>query len=109
MSIDISFTGHDVEITDALKNLTTEKMNKLEKHFDHITNVNVILSVQKLDQIAEATVNVPGNKLFAKATSSDMYKSIDQLIDKLDKQILKYKQKMKDHSGDKPDFDQEAS
>lgn len=105
MSIDITFTGHDVEVTEALKKLTTEKMHKLEKHFDHITNISVILSVQKLDQIAEATVNVPGNQLFAKATSQDMYKSIDQLVDKLDTQVKKYKEKMKDHSGQKPGYD----
>lgn len=113
MSVAITFKGHNIEVTDALRDLTTEKINKLEKHFDHITDISVTFDVQKLEQVAEATINVPGNQLHAKATTEDMYKSIDQMIDKLDKQIIKYKTKMQAKHADKPEFgdydDQEAS
>lgn len=97
MSVAINFKGHNIEVTDALRGLTTEKIHRLEKHFDHITSINITFDVEKLNQIAEATVNVPGNQLHARASSNDLYKSIDQMVDKLDRQIMKYKQKMQDH------------
>jgi putative sigma-54 modulation protein len=72
-------------------------MEKLTRHFDHINNVHVVLTVEKLNQIAEATVHVNGTDLHAKAQNSDMYSSIDSLVGKLDKQILKYKGKKNQH------------
>ncbi|HIE40780.1 MAG TPA: ribosome-associated translation inhibitor RaiA [Thiomicrorhabdus sp.] len=88
----INITGHHVDITEALRNYTTEKMAKLERHFDHVTNVHVILSVEKKAQKAEATVHVSGADLFAQNQTEDMYASIDGLIDKLDRQIIKHKE-----------------
>ena len=72
-------------------------MSKLEKHFDNVSKTNVILSVEKLRQKAEATINVSGNTLFAESVEEDMYTAIDSLTAKLDRQILKHKEKMKDH------------
>lgn len=89
----INISGHHVELTDALRDYVNNKMEKLERHFDHITTTQVTLSVEKLRQIAEATVHVSGADLFAQAESQDMYASIDALIDKLDRQILKHKGK----------------
>lgn len=93
----ISVTGHHVDVTDSLRNYTNEKLDKLERHFDHVTDVHVILSVEKTRHKAEATVNISGGKLFADATKDDMYAAIDGMTDKLDRQIRKHKEKITDH------------
>jgi len=90
----LSISGHHVDVTDALKNYTEEKLGKLERHFDNITNVHVVLSVEKVKQRAEATMHVSGAELFADADSDDMYAAIDALADKLDRQLLKHKEKL---------------
>ena len=90
----LSISGHHVDVTDALKNYTEEKLAKLERHFDNITNVHVVLSVEKVKQRAEATMHVSGAELFADADSDDMYAAIDALADKLDRQLLKHKEKL---------------
>jgi putative sigma-54 modulation protein len=97
MRMQLNLTGHHVEITDPLRSYVNEKMDKLERHFDHVTNVHVVLSVEKLRQKAEADVHVSGAELFAEATSEDMYAAIDSLIDKLDRQIIKHKEKLNAH------------
>lgn len=89
----INLTGHHVDVTDSLREYVNEKFAKLERHFDHINNVHVVLTVEKLNQIAESTVHLTGTEVHAKAENSDMYASIDSLIDKLDRQILKFKGK----------------
>jgi putative sigma-54 modulation protein len=88
----LNISGHHVELTEALKEYVNEKFQRLERHFDQISNTNVTLQVEKLRQIAEATVNISGGELHAKAESEDMY-AIDALVDKLDRQILKHKEK----------------
>jgi len=93
----ISVTGHHIEVTEPLKNYVESKFERLERHFDHVTDVHVILSVEKLIQKAEATVQVSGATLFAEDHQEDMYAAIDSLIDKLDRQIKKHKEKLKDH------------
>ncbi len=93
----LSLTGHHVDITDALRNHVDSKFEKLERHFDQVTNVHVILSVEKLRQRAEATVHVNGNDIFADAVQEDMYAAIDALVDKLDRQVKKHKEKMTNH------------
>jgi len=95
MQIDV--TGHHVELTDPLRNYVNEKFERLERHFDHVTDVHVILSVEKLRQTAEATIHISGGKLFADSTDEDMYAAIDSLTDKLDRQIKKHKEKLTDH------------
>jgi putative sigma-54 modulation protein len=93
----INLTGHHVDITDPLRNYVDEKFERLERHFDHVTDVHVVLSVEKLRHTAEATVLISGGKLFADSTEEDMYAAIDGLTDKLDRQIKKHKEKIKDH------------
>ncbi|MCB1802759.1 MAG: ribosome-associated translation inhibitor RaiA [Gammaproteobacteria bacterium] len=95
----VNLTGHHVDLTDALRSYVEEKIARLERHFDHVTNVHVILSVEKLVQKAEATVHVAGADVFADATHEDMYAAIDALVDKLDRQVLKHKEKVKSHRG----------
>ena len=93
----ISLTGHHVDITDALKNYVDNKFERLERHFDNVTNVHVILSIEKMRQKAEATMHVNGANVFADSVHEDMYAAIDALADKLDRQIKKHKEKTKDH------------
>lgn len=93
----LNITGQNIELTEALKEHTQNKMKKLESHFDHVTNAHVILKVEKERQTAEATVHVSGADLFADSTETDMYAAIDQMASKLDAQIRKHKEKLKDH------------
>ena len=93
----VSLTGHHVEITAALKDYAINKMKRLERHFDHVTNIHVILSVEKQRHTAEATLHLSGGNLFADATDEVMYAAIDALVDKLDRQVKKHKEKLTDH------------
>ena len=95
--MNLSVTGHHVDVTDALKDYVGEKMEKLQRHFDRVTDIHVILSVEKLRQQAEATIDLSGTKVHAEAEAEDMYAAIDGLIDKLDRQVLKHKEKLRDH------------
>jgi ribosome hibernation promoting factor len=96
----INLTGHHVDITDALKGYVDSKFDRLSRHFDHVINVHVILSVEKLRQKAEATLHVNGAKMFADSVHEDMYAAIDTLIDKLDRQVLRHKEKRIGQRGD---------
>ena len=98
----LSITGHHLDITDSLRHYVTGKIEKLERHYDHITNVHVVLSVEKLRQRAEATMHLSGAEVFADADCEDLYAAIDKLSDKLDRQIIKHKEKQSDHRHRKP-------
>jgi putative sigma-54 modulation protein len=93
----INISGHHVEVTQALKDYVHSKVNKLERHFEYITNVQVTLTVEKLIQKAEATIHASGAELHANADDENMYAAIDGLTDKLDRQLLKHKEKMNSH------------
>ncbi len=99
----INITGHHVEITPALRAYATEKMQRLSRRFDHVISINVILKVEKLQQLAEATVNASGRTLFATEIAMDMYAAIDGLADKLDRQVRRYKERLKNHHHVKPE------
>ncbi|CAD83972.1 MULTISPECIES: ribosome-associated translation inhibitor RaiA [Nitrosomonas] len=91
--MNLNLTGNHVEITPAMRDYVLSKIERITRHFDNIIDINVILSVDKLKQKAEATVNLRGKEIFVEADGLDMYASIDNLVDKLDRQILKYKEK----------------
>lgn len=93
----LNITGHHIDVTDALKSYIETKIERLERHFDKMTNVHVILSVEKDRQKAEATVHVNGANLFAESQDESMYAAIDSLTDKLDRQVKKHKEKRTDH------------
>ena len=93
----LSVTGHHAEVTAALRQYVENKIEKIERHFDLVTDVHCILTVEKLRHKAEATVNVNGGKIYADATEPDMYAAIDGLVDKLDRRVKKYKEKLADH------------
>ena len=93
----INITGHHLDVTPALRAYVTEKMQKLGRHFDQLNSINVILNVEKLQQHAEATVTAAGRTLFATETAPDMYASNDGLVDKLDRQVRRDKDRITDH------------
>ncbi|MES9993461.1 MAG: ribosome-associated translation inhibitor RaiA [Candidatus Thiodiazotropha sp.] len=93
----ISVTGHHVDVTNALKSYVDSKFERLERHFDNVINVHVILSVEKMRQKAEATMQVNGASVYADSVQEDMYAAIDLLTDRLDRQVIKHKEKMKSH------------
>lgn len=95
----VNLSGHHVEITESMRGYVQEKLARLTRHFDHVTNVQCILSVEKLEQKAEATLHLSGNDIFAEAVDEDMYAAIDALADKLDRQVIKHKEKLKNHRG----------
>ena len=90
----INLSGHHIEITDPLRDFVNSKFAKLERHFEQINNVQVTLTVEKLNQIAEAKLNVNGGEIFANSEHDDMYAAIDLLMDKLDRQLIKQKKKL---------------
>ncbi|KAG1665756.1 Nucleotide-binding protein [Nymphon striatum] len=95
MQLDI--TGHHVDVTPLLNDYIKDKVTRLKRHFDKVLNIHIILEVQKHSNKAEASINVSGNHIFADATGHDMYAAIDLLADKLDRQILKHKEKIRSH------------
>ena len=97
----LNITGHQVEVTPAIRTYAEEKLSRIGKHFDSHLDVHMILSVEKLVQKAEAILHTAGKKHFAEATAPDMYAAIDLLADKLDRVVVKLKEKMKDrHRGE---------
>lgn len=93
----LNITGHRMDVTEALRDFTIGKFDRLQRHFDKIITINVVFDVEHLNQIAEATVFVSKGELHARSESQDMYAAVDGLIDKLDRQLIKHKEKMKDH------------
>ena len=99
--MNLNITGHHIEVTPAIHDYVTSKLDRVIRHFDHVTSTHVILSVDKLIQKAEVTLHVKGKDIYADATDSNLYASIDLMTDKLDRQIVKHKEKTKDRSHDK--------
>lgn len=89
----LSISGHHVDITDALRAYASEKVLRLERHNDHVTNGHLVLTVEKLVQRAEATLHVVGGEVFADAEAADLYAAIDLLVDKLDRQLVRHKER----------------
>ena len=98
--MNLQVTGHHLEVTPAIREYVTSKLDRLTRHFDHVIDVSVILSVEREQRKAEASIHVRGRDLFAESQDTDMYAAIDALIDKLDRQIVKHKEKL---SGTRPD------
>ncbi|HEX5514673.1 MAG TPA: ribosome-associated translation inhibitor RaiA [Gammaproteobacteria bacterium] len=93
----INLTGHHVEITTPLRDYVNSKFRRLLQHVDNIVNVHVVLSIAKLEQKADATIQLGGATLYADMVHDDMYAAIDGLIDRIDRQLVKHKEKTTDH------------
>jgi putative sigma-54 modulation protein len=98
--MNLQLTGHHVDITPALRAYVINKLERVTRHFDHVIDVTVVLKVDSMQQKVEATLHVRGKDLHAESTEADMYAAIDTLSDKLDRQVLKHKEKLTDHRGD---------
>ena len=95
--MNLHLTGHHVEITASIRDYVSGKLERITHHFDHVIDVNVILTVEKLSQKVEASVHVRGRDIHCESTDADMYAAIDRLIDKLDRTIIKHKEKSLQH------------
>ncbi len=93
----LNVSGHHVEVTPALRGYVETKVEKIARHFDLVSDVSCILTVEKLRHKAEATVKVNGSAIYADHTEEDMYAAIDGLVDKLERRVRKYKEKLVDH------------
>ena len=95
--MNLTITGHHVDVTSSMRNYVTDKMDRLQRHSENLFGVHVTLTVEKMRQKAEATIEVAGTKLHAATTEPDMYAAIDLLTDKLDRQLIRHKEKQKGH------------
>ncbi len=98
--MNLHLNGHHIEITPALRDYVSSKLARITHHFDHVIDVNVILTVEKLRQKVEASVHVRGKEIFCESAADDMYAAIDGLVDKLDRAVLKHKGKSLAHRHD---------
>jgi putative sigma-54 modulation protein len=104
--MNLQISGRHLEITPAMHEYVTEKLERVTRHFDHVIEVSAVLSVEKLKQKAEATVHLSGKDIYVESIDEDLYAAIDTLADKLDRQVQKHKQKLQDHRrGQKPVHD----
>ncbi len=94
--MNLTVTGHHVEITPSIRDYVTQKLGRINRHFDELIDVSVTLSVEKLRHKAEASVHLRGKDIFVESQDADMYAAIDSLMDKLDRQILRHKEKHSD-------------
>lgn len=95
--MNLTVSGHHVVVTPAIRSYVQAKIERVTRHFDHVIDINVILSVQKLVQKAEVTVHVRGRDIHAETDNVDLYAAIDLLVDKLDRQIIRYKDRVRAH------------
>ena len=101
--MNLHVTGHNLEVTPALREYLTTKMQRLTRHFDHVIDIAVILTVDNLTekekrQKAEINLRLSGKTVYVESLSHDLYAAIDCLVDKLDRQVMKYKSKVQDHN-----------
>ena len=100
--MNLTISGHHVEVTPALRSYVTSKLDRITRHFDQVVDVKVLLTVEKQKekekrQRAECNIHVKGNDLFAESAHEDLYAAVDELVDKLDRQVSKHKTRMQDH------------
>lgn len=93
----IEITGHQIDVTPALRDYVKNKFERLQRHFDNLLDIHAILTVEKLEHKAEATIQMSGRTVFAEVHAENMYAAIDLLADKLDRQVIKHKEKLTDH------------
>lgn len=93
----INITGHGIDVTPAIRSYTIEKFDKLKNRGSEISNINIIFDVEKVTQIAKATLHFFGTEVHARSESGDLYSAIDSLMDKINHQLIKLKEKIKNH------------
>lgn len=101
-SMNLTISGHHLEVTPALRDYVTSKLDRVIRHFDRVVDVKVLLSVEKQRekekrQRAECSIHVKGNELFAASAHEDLYAAVDDLVDKMDRQVVRHKNKVQEH------------
>ena len=96
--MNFNVSGHHVSVTPAIREYVLSKLDRVSRHFDHVIDVNVILSVEKMAHKAEVNMHVRGKDIFVETVDENMYAAIDTLADKLDRQVLKYKDRAYSHA-----------
>lgn len=99
--MNLHLSGHHIDITPAMREYITTKLGRITRHFDHVIDVHVIVSVEKMKRKAEANVHLSGKDIFVESENDDMYAAIDNLADRLDRQIIKHKEKHFEHRGNR--------
>jgi putative sigma-54 modulation protein len=105
--MNLTISGHHLEVTPALRSYVTSKLDRITRHFDQVVDVKVLLTVENLKekerrQRAECNIHVRGNDLFAESAHSDLYAAVDELVDKLDRQVVRHKDRIQDHHHEAP-------
>jgi putative sigma-54 modulation protein len=95
--MNLHLTGHHLEITAAIRTYVSGKLQRITHHFDHVIDLHVILSVERVQSRIEASARVRGKDIFCESADADMYAAIDSLVDKLDRTIIKHKEKTLEH------------
>ncbi len=98
--MNLNLTGHHLTITPAIRDYVIAKLDRVVRHFDHVIDVNVVMTVDKLQQKIEANLHTRGKDIHAEAIDADLYAAIDALADKLDRQVLKHKEKREEYRHD---------
>ena len=95
--MNLNITGHHLEVSPAIRDYVEEKLERVVRHFDHIIDIRVVVAAQKQTQKAEITLHVKGKNIHVDSESTDLYAAIDLAMDKLNRQVGKYKEKVQDH------------
>lgn len=100
--MNLTISGHHLEVTPALRSYVTTKLDRIIRHFDQVVDVKVLLTVENLKekerrQRAECSIHVKGSDMFAESSHEDLYAAVDDLVDKLDRQVVRHKSRVKDH------------
>jgi putative sigma-54 modulation protein len=106
-SMNLTISGHHLEVTPALRGYVTDKLGRITRHFDQVVDVKVILSIENQAekdrrQKAECNIHVKGNDIFAESAHQDLYAAVDELMDKLDRQVVKHKDRLQSHHHESP-------
>jgi len=105
--MNLTISGHHLDVTPSLRNYVTTKLDRITRHFDRVVDVKVILTVEKQKekerrQRAECSIHVKGNDMFAESSHADLYAAVDELMDKLDRQVVRHKDRLQDHGHPSP-------
>ncbi|MEI8156576.1 MAG: ribosome-associated translation inhibitor RaiA [Rhodoferax sp.] len=105
--MNLTISGHHLEVTPALRSYVTTKLDRIMRHFDQVVDVKVLLTVEKQKekerrQRAECNIHVKGSDMFAESSHEDLYAAVDELVDKLDRQVVRHKDRLQDHHHDAP-------
>jgi putative sigma-54 modulation protein len=100
--MNLTISGHHLEVTPALRDYVTTKLDRITRHFDQVVDIKVLLTVEKQKekerrQRAECMIHVKGNDMFAESSHEDLYAALDELVDKLDRQVGRHKTRLQDH------------